>query len=60
MAQRANWPLGAVGASPMGLFGRAEGGYFSTNNRHKVQKHALFLLKYAKLWRKSGSTSCSL
>lgn len=61
MAQRANWPLGAVGASLMGLFlGGAEGGDFSTNNRHNVQKHALILLKDAKLWRKRASTSCSL
>lgn len=63
MAQRANWPLGAVGASPMGLkglLGGAEGYDFSTNNRYNVQKHALFLLKDAKLWRKRASTSCSL
>lgn len=60
MAQRANWPSSDVGASPMGLFGRAEGGNFSTNNRYNVQKHVLILLKDAKLWRKRALTSCSL
>lgn len=56
MAQRANRLSSAVGASLKGLFG----GDFSTNNRQNVQKHALILLKDAKLWRKRASTSCSL
>lgn len=60
MAQRANRLSSAVGASLKGLLGGAEGYDFSTNNRYNVQKHALILLKDAKLWRKRASTSCSL
>lgn len=58
-AQRANRPTSAVGASVGGCL-EGEGYDFSTNNRYNVQKHALILLKDAKLWRKSASTSCSL
>lgn len=59
-AQRANRLSSAVGASLKGVFLGGEGYDFSTNNRYNVQKHALILLKDAKLWRESASTSCSL
>ena len=39
---------------------RSDQSDFSTKNSSKVQKHAIYLLKYAKLHRKYASTSCCL